>query len=83
MKAKTNLTQDEIVFIEKTMFILISAITYPSSKFIWWGNFVLVNHLFNEMAWTITQNGKTIKWIMLFKMSKPHYNRWEFSPLTW
>jgi hypothetical protein len=37
MKAKTSLTQDEIVFLEKIMFILTSAIAYPSSKFIWWG----------------------------------------------
>jgi hypothetical protein len=31
------------------------------------------------MAWPTTWNGKTIKWIMSFKMSKPHYNGWEAS----
>lgn len=45
--------------------------------FIWWGKFCFINCLFDDMAWHTTWNGKTIRWTMLFKMFKPHYNRWE------
>ncbi len=79
MKVETNLMQDEMIFVEEVRFVLNKQLhVFPLSLF-GGASFVLLSCPLGDVAWPTTQNDKTIKWKMPFKMFKPQYTQWEAS----
>jgi hypothetical protein len=79
VQAKTNLTQDEIKFIEKVGFVLNKQQWIYLNNLFKGENSIPLNRLVDDMSWPTSHNGKVVCWIVPFNMSNLHYNQWEAS----
>jgi hypothetical protein len=81
IQVETNLTQDEIKYLEEARFVL----NRWQLIFLWslfkGESFIPINRLVDEMLWPTSCNGKVIRCIMPSMMSNLHYNRWEAKQL--
>jgi hypothetical protein len=81
VQVETNLTQDEIKYLEEAKFVLNNQQLMFLRNLFGRENSILINRPVDEMSWPTSHNGKAIHRTMPFKMSNLHYNWWEASRL--
>jgi hypothetical protein len=81
VQVETNLTQDEIKFLEEVGFVLNKQQSMLSRSLFRGESSIPINRPLDEMLWPTSRNGKVVCCMVAFKMSNLHYNQWEVSRL--